>query len=171
MQTDSFTLYKLIVLFILDNVEYPITNSQISDLILEKNYTNYFCIQQAISELIEADFISYETIRNSSRYKLTDSGKESVSFFSNKIPENIRMDILDYLKQHEFTLRNKNSSIANYYKSTLDEYIVTLSITEDNSTLIDLNLSVPTEAIASKMCFNWEKKSQEIYSYIFKNLL
>ena len=37
-----FTLYKLIVLYMLDNSQSPLTNSQISDFILEKEYTNYF---------------------------------------------------------------------------------------------------------------------------------
>ena len=52
MQPDTLTLYKLIILYILDKVDFPLTNAQVSDFILEKEYTNYFNIQQAISELI-----------------------------------------------------------------------------------------------------------------------
>ena len=50
-----FTVYKLIVLYMLQNTENTLTNSQISEFILDREYTNYFHLQQAISELVEAE--------------------------------------------------------------------------------------------------------------------
>ena len=35
---ETFTLYKLIVLYMLDRVDFPLTTSQISELILDKGY-------------------------------------------------------------------------------------------------------------------------------------
>ena len=64
--TDALTLYKLIILYMLDRVDFPLTNSQISEFILDKGYTDYFKLQQAISELTQAEFIRVKTIRNSS---------------------------------------------------------------------------------------------------------
>ena len=52
--TDALTLYKLIILYMLDRVDFPLTNSQISEFILDKGYTDYFKLQQAISELTQA---------------------------------------------------------------------------------------------------------------------
>ena len=45
--SDSFTLYKLIVLYMLQKVDFPLTNSQISEFVLDKEYTNYFTLQHA----------------------------------------------------------------------------------------------------------------------------
>lgn len=45
-----FTVYKLIVLYMLQNTENTLTNSQISEFILDREYTNYFHLQQAISD-------------------------------------------------------------------------------------------------------------------------
>ena len=53
----SFTLYKLIILYMLNQVDFPLTNSQISEFILDKGYTTYFKLQQALSELLESGFI------------------------------------------------------------------------------------------------------------------
>ena len=36
MIESSFTLYKLIILYMLQNVNFPLSNTQISDFILEK---------------------------------------------------------------------------------------------------------------------------------------
>ena len=41
----------------LQNTENTLTNSQISEFILDREYTNYFHLQQAISELVEAELI------------------------------------------------------------------------------------------------------------------
>ncbi len=46
MLQDPLTLYKLIVLYMLDRVNFPMTNAQVSDYILEKEYTNYLTLQQ-----------------------------------------------------------------------------------------------------------------------------
>ena len=40
--SETYTLYKLIVLYMLDKVDFPLTTSQISEFILEKEYTTYF---------------------------------------------------------------------------------------------------------------------------------
>ena len=46
-----FTTYKLIILYMLQNSDGDLTNSQITDFILDRKYTNYFQLQQAVSEL------------------------------------------------------------------------------------------------------------------------
>ena len=41
MNQEPLTLYKLIVLYLLNKVSFPLTMAQVSDLILEKEYTSY----------------------------------------------------------------------------------------------------------------------------------
>lgn len=41
----------------LNEVDFPLTNSQISEFILDEGYTTYFKLQQALSELLESGFI------------------------------------------------------------------------------------------------------------------
>ena len=54
---EAFTLYKLIILYMLDKVDFPLTNSQISEFVLDKGYTDYFKLQQALSELTDGGII------------------------------------------------------------------------------------------------------------------
>ena len=57
---DTLSLYKLIILKMLEQVEYPLTNSQITEFILDKEYTNYFTVQQALSEMDETGKCDYQ---------------------------------------------------------------------------------------------------------------
>lgn len=52
--SEPLTLYKLIILYMLEKVDFPLTNAQISGFVLDKGYTTYFHLQQAISELIDS---------------------------------------------------------------------------------------------------------------------
>ena len=171
MQAETLMLYKLIVLYILDKVDFPLTNVQLTNFILEKEYTNYFNIQQAISELIDDNYISTETIRNSSLYQITESGKETLSFFSHSISQAIRDDIDAYLKEHKYSLRNEVSTLADYYEHKKDEYITRLRVMEGESAIIELKLSVPTEREANLICNNWRNRSSDIYAYVISSLI
>lgn len=61
---ETFTLYKLIILYMLSKVDFPLANAQISDFVLGKGYTTYFTLQKALSELTESGLIREETTHN-----------------------------------------------------------------------------------------------------------
>jgi predicted transcriptional regulator len=77
-----------------------LANAQLTAFILEKEYTNYFNIQRAISELINDAFITTKTIRNSTLYKITESGTQTLLFFDNMISAGIKEDIEAYLAKN-----------------------------------------------------------------------
>lgn len=171
MESDALTLYKLIILFILDKVDFPLTNAQISNFILEKDYTNYFNIQQSISELIETEFVTAQTVGHSSHYRITPSGRETLSFFDSMIPSAIQEDILKYLKDNKYSLRDEVSTLSEYFEAKKGEYAVRLRVIEKEDSIIDLSLAVPTEEDAVRICNNWRSQSQMIYAYVLGNLL
>lgn len=170
MLQDPLTLYKLIVLYMLNRVNFPMTTAQVSDFILEKEYTNFLTLQQAISELTDAGMISTQSIRNRTHLAITDDGRETLSFFGNRISDAIKHDIDRYFKDNEFSLRNEVSILGDYYKSTSGEYEAHLVAKDRGINLVDITLSVPVEEVAAAICDNWQKKNQEIYEYLVSAL-
>ena len=79
---ETYTLYKLIVLYMLDRVDFPLATSQISEFILDKGYTSYFKLQETLSELISSDLLKAETRRSisSATKYLPPSGRRSMIF-------------------------------------------------------------------------------------------
>ncbi len=167
---DPLTLYKLIVLYMLNRVDFPLTKAQISDFILEKEYTNFMTLQQVISELIDAGLISAQSIRNRTHLLLTKDGEQTLTFFGNDISNSIKQEIDDYFRANEITLRNEVSILADYYKSTSGEYEAHLVAKDKGINLIDITISVPVEETAVSICDNWQTKNQEIYQYIISQL-
>lgn len=169
--SEAFTLYKLIILYMLDKVDFPLTNSQISEFILDKGYTTYFKLQQALAELSDAELIREETTHNRTLFHLTEDGAESIQFFKNKISQPIQDDIDLYLKEKKYDLKNEVSVKADYYRNTAAEFSVRCQVLENQEPLIDLTLSVPTESEAECIVNNWNKKNQEIYAWLMSRLL
>lgn len=170
MLQDPLTLYKLIVLYMLDRVSFPLTTAQVSDFILEKEYTNFLTLQQVISELTDAGMISTQSIRNRTHLAITEEGRETLSFFQNRINDAIKNDIKTYFRENELTLRNEVSVLGDYYKSTSGEYEALLIAKDRGNKLVEITLSVPSEEMAASICDNWQKKNQEIYMYLTKEL-
>ena len=87
MLAEPMTLYKLMNLYMLKQVNFPLTNAQLSNFFLDRDYTTYFTLQQALNELLEAGLIRQETLRNSTRYEITKEGEDTLEFFrKNHIP-------------------------------------------------------------------------------------
>ena len=107
---EPHTLYKLIILYMLKKVNFPLTNAQISNFVLDQGYTTYFTLQEIIHELLDSGLIHGETIRNTSRYNITDAGAETLDYFGSKISRPIQEDIDNYLEETAFSSAMKSRS-------------------------------------------------------------
>ena len=171
MIADPSTLYKLMILYILDASEFPLTNSQVCEFLLDKGYTTYFTTQAAISDLIEAQFISVDQKNNSSYYRLTPSGRETLEAFSSSISDGIKNDICSYLADKHYDLRQTNEVTASYLPKKNQEFDVELLLKDGKEPLLKLQLTVPTELQAELICDHWHKRSSQIYDYLITTLL
>lgn len=169
--SEPITLYKLIVLYMLHKVDFPLTTSQISSFILDRDYTSFFTLQSVLSELSETGMIRLEKIRNTSYYTITDSGQDALHYFQGRISADIREDIDRYMQENKIQLRDEVSIISDYYRNTADEFSVHCIVKEKYANPIDLTITVPDEAQAKTACNNWRKKCQEIYEFVMRELL
>lgn len=170
MLQQAFTFNKLIVLYILNRVTFPITVAQISDFMLDREYTDFLTLQQIINELKDAGLITTETVRNRTHLTITDEGRETLRLFNARISNIDRLDIETYFSRNEFSLRNEIAVQGNYYKTVSDGYDTHLVISEGDTCLMEITMPVPTEEMASAVCDNWQKKNQEIYQYLISQL-
>ena len=155
----------------LDKVDFPLTNTQISNFFLEQEYTDYFRVQQVISNLVDADLIRSESTHNNTQYTITAAGKETLGFFRDKITDAIEHDIMSYFEKNKVEMRTENSIIADYYKTPHQSYAVRCQFRQRDINLIDLTLTVKTKEQAEAICNNWKKQNEEFYAYLMDILM
>lgn len=168
---EGLTLYKLIILYMLRKVNFPLSNTQITDFMTGKDYTDYFHVQQAFHELLDSGLITMEKIRNTTQYQCTMEGEKTLEYFSSEISNAIKKDIDDYLRKNAFELRNESCTIADYEAIEDGTYAVHCIVTEGSVKVIELTINVATEEEAERVCSRWPEKSQEIYLHIMTTLL
>jgi hypothetical protein len=167
---EGLFLYKLIVLFMLDRTSYTMTNSMISNFIVGKEYTSVFNLHETLSELIDQEFISTDTIRDTIHYHITSAGEEALSLFENRLPYAIKQDILDYLVAEKINVKNESEIYADYFYNDINWYTVECVIKDRKETLLNLKFDVPTKSQAETICNNWRGKSSSVYEYLIKEL-
>jgi len=171
MENQNLMLYKLIILYMLDRIdEYTLTNSQITSFILDRGYTNLFNIHESLSELIDKNFISVTTIRNTQHYQITNQGEEALLYFENRISNNIKQEIRDYFKKEKINLKNESEIFADFIFNEHNEYTVKCAIRERRETLLDIRINVPTKDMARSICDNWRAKSTDVYQFLVNEL-
>ena len=171
MAEESRTLYKLMVLYMLDQVSFPLTSSQLSEFFIGKDYTSWFTLQEVISSLEESGFVKSKKVGNLTHLEITPDGRTTLKFFSDEILPAIICDMDAFIKENRFRMRSEVSVTSDYYKSESGEYNVRCFIREGHEELLSLEISVPDERAAKTMVTNWKQKSQAIYSSILEHLL
>lgn len=167
---EDLTVNKLIVLYLLSEVKMPLTLSQVTQIILERGYTDYFSMQQYLNQLLEAELIIKSTDNNVSMFEIADKGKQTLNFFESRIPTSIRQELDSFIKTNWRKLRTELDVFAEYIPFKEHEYIVHCKVTENESILMDFHLNVASKKQAIELCENWKNNSDRLYSEIVQLL-
>jgi len=169
--TEPLTLIKLIILYMLDQVDFPLKKSQMFDFILDKEYTNYFTLMQAFNELVESSLIDTNSTHSTTFMSITDEGKNALKFFASKMSDGIKKDIDTYFSDNKLEIHNEVSVVSNYYRTSNGDFVADLVAKENNADVLEIKLYMPTEEACEAMCNRWKDKSSDIYAYLIENLL
>ena len=83
----------------------------------------------------------------------------------------IKEDVLSYFAENKIELKQEISVIADYYKTTGQEFAVRCQIREKERSLLDLTITVKSREQAEAICANWQKQDEEVYGYLMDLLL
>lgn len=76
-----------------------------------------------------------------------------------------------FLKANKIKLRQESSNYTDYEQDDNGNYIVHMEVREESSILFSIDINVPDQDFAERMCAKWAANNQEIYAYIMKQLL
>lgn len=157
---------KLILLYIIHNLETPVANLLITKIILENKLMNYIFLQQYLDELCEGKFLEKVELDGKPAYNISAAGKQSLEYFTSLIPAGTKARIDEALAEYKKHKKNESSIEADFVAVNENEFVVTMKISEGNFTYIDLKLTVGSRNDAKNICNNWIKNSEMMYRQI-----
>ena len=162
---------KLLMLYVLKAINEPISNTQLTEIILENNFINYFTFQQYLSELEESKFVDYHKDNDKNLLVLTKQGDTVLSLFKSRLsPAKISI-INQYIKEKIESIKKELTIHADYTLGDNDSFIVDLKAVENQSLLMELKLSVPSKNQATSICNKWKDNPSEIYNSIINTFI
>ncbi|MCI5500311.1 MAG: DUF4364 family protein [Lachnospiraceae bacterium] len=170
MTSESMKLYKLIILYFLSKTSQPMSNAIISDFMLENCYADYFSIQQTLSDLTEDNMINTEQTHSKSYYTIAPKGQETLDFFGNKLPNDTKQQIEDYLVKNKVSIIENTTIHTDFTRLRNKEYLAKCSILERGSVIMEVAINVPSEEEAIQVCQRFKDKNEQIYGFLFRTL-
>lgn len=173
MFEDSMNLAenKLLLLYILNKIKLPISNMQLTEIVLENNFMNYFTLQQYIVELASSNLLKHTTEHEKDRLAISENGKKVLELFGNRLSDATLAQIDEYLKSKMSSIKQELTVTADYTIENKNSYLVNLIASENDITLIDLKLSVASNKQARELCYKWKSNSSELYTKIINALI
>lgn len=167
------SLNKLIILFVFDKMEVPLSENTILDMCCSSNnWIAYMDCQPIIAQLIEHGFIyDISTSSGEPMYTITPDGRVCLANFFVKIPASTREEIALFIKNNRNKYRRKQECVADYYMNKDGTYTVYLKIIEPIQPLLELKFVVPNRQAAKDIYKKWEQKAANVYSLIYDNLV
>lgn len=167
------TTQKLIVLFVFETMEMPLTEDSVVDIC----FYDIACMQfidckEALTNLLDSGLLcSTNNAAGKATYSITRDGSECLMHFYARIPGHLRDQITAYGKENRLRLKKQQEYFSDYYKNEDGSYTVLLRILNQNVISMELRLVVGSRANAKWITKNWGDKAAQVYGVLHETLL
>lgn len=174
--SEDSTVSKLMLLFIMEKMEIPLTENSIIDICTSRNdWMNYMECKDVLYQLTEANFV-YKTERKGDaeeRYTITYEGQNCLEHFYLRIPAELREQITEYAKENRAHFKRSQEYVADYMKENDGSYTVVMKIKSSTigQNMFELRIKTPSRQSAIEACKNWREKAHLVYEYVYETLI
>ena len=161
MRDEVFTVYKLIILYMLDRAEGDVTQAMLSSFLLESGYANFVSLAESYDQLEKRGLVRIVMTGDKKFLHLTEAGRQAYEYFGSRLSPQIRAQADEWLRENGQKIREKMTSGV---------YEVRMSVRERGATILEVRIAVPDAASAEAVASKWEEKNASVYQYLVENL-
>lgn len=169
------TVNKLILLYVLDKMEIPLTENSILEICSsQNNWVNWMDCKDLLSQLLSSKFIyKPNTDSDENRYNITVAGRACLSQFYTRIPVSMRDEIAQFAQDNKLLFKRNQEYVAKSYKNEDGSYTVDLKILEPMTTEAILSLSIKTDTRhnATIACKKWRELAASVFEYVYSKII
>ena len=156
---------KIFVLYLMQNVGYPMDFVTINDIIMQTDYVAYLDFAETFSKLEESELIARAGAndRGEPTYTVTGKGRTVVESFQGDIlPSILEESLTCALRYLDFSRRGTKAT-CKITPNPAGGYDVTCALTEQDVTLLSITLWADTHARADLMEAQFRRSPENIY--------
>lgn len=159
---------KILVLYIMNRVAYPVTMQKIYDLVFQDDKLSYFDLAQAIPQMVESGHIELIDTEN---YVITQRGREASSITEDSIAYPVMLRAQAAVEQFNRTIRRSSFVQSSVEKVEEHNYTVHMSLKDDRGDILGLQIAAPSQKFAHRLAKAFSERAEVVYRCIMDQLL
>ena len=166
------TLQKLILLFVFDKMEVPLSEETIVDMCsVTNNWIPQMECRPVLMQLLDTAFIYRVSASHESLYTITAEGRVCLAHFFVRIPASLRENISDFVRQNRMKYRRRQEYQTDYFKNADGTYTVVLKILEPAQPVLEIKMNMPSRQTAKQVNNQWEEKAPQVFVTLYDLLV
>ncbi len=156
---------KVFVLYLMQNVGYPMDFVTLNDIVMQTDYVAYLDFAESFSAMVDTDLVACvgTTAQGESTYAVTDKGAMVVDTLKGDILPSILEESLTLALRHlDFSRRGVKASVRTTENPT-GGYDFVCTLTEGKKTLLSVTLWVDSAERAARMEEQFRRSPEHTY--------
>ena len=160
---NTTTDLKVFLLFLLDNIRYPIDNTTIMSIVAENTDDISLDYEQCLGELSDSGHLIFDSDGGEKYYMISDKGRKVASELYDSLDQGFRERSLRSAIKH-ISLSKSGASIKAYIEETeTHRFRVTMEAYDRYGDVMKASLTVNSRAEAETIKNNFESKPDGVY--------
>ena len=159
---------KVLILFVTARSHYPMTIQEIYELCYQDDCLSYFDVCTAVPEMVTSGHLQQV---EEDRYEITPKGKEDGEITEDSIAFTVRQRAENAVARFNRQLRRNSFVKTHIVPRENGECSVVMSLDDEQSNLMTLELVAPNQRQAVRLSKSFEKKAEVLYNLTMMELL
>lgn len=159
---------KVLILFVMSRVNYPVTIQQIYELCYQDECLSYFDVCTAVPEMVQSQHLK---VVDNDCYEITEKGKADGSLTQDSIAFSVRQRAENAVARFNRQIRRSSFVKTQVLPRENGDFSVILSLDDEMGNLMTLELMAPDQRQAVRLGRLFEKKAEIIYNLTMTELL
>ena len=159
---------KVLILFVMARVSYPVTSQQIYELCYQDDCLSYFDVCTAIPEMVKSGHLK-ETEDGS--YEITEKGRADGSLTEDSIAFTVKQRADNAVARFNRQIRRSSFVRTQVVAREGGDYSVIMVLDDEQSNLMTMELMAPDQRQAVRLARLFEKKAENVYALAMTELL
>ena len=170
--TTALAENKVLILYILDQIDDGIIEDGLYKIITSINNVNYFYFKQVLTDLLDTKLVGIFTKEEEEDViKITSEGTNALSLTEDVLPGILKLKADNVFKKELSSIANETSVIAEFTPKNENDYTIKCKIVENNETIFEVKTFAGSRDRAKRIVDNWNQNASKIYPKILDILL
>ena len=170
--TTAFAENKILILYILNQLDSGMIEDGLYKIIASINDVNYFYFKEVLTDLLDSKLVGIFTKdEEESVLRITTEGKNALSLTQDILPGLLKLKADNVFKKELSSITEESSIVAEFIPKNENDYTVKCKIIENNETIFEVKTFAGSRERAKKIVDNWNNNASKIYPQILDILL